>query len=231
MEQIFFIGLSKECLGVQMSGVQMSIVNLSNVQAKIIPKYLYPWMRDIADTQITEVQITQLPFYIMRREVTVEEFKQYYDELSQIQQKKFGQEWQKDADNAPVASIPWEAADGYAKWLSRKTGCSLALPTRSQWRAAVIQYAKPEEANVRKQDESKLQHRKEKLATVVDLLGNLREWSKEKCLEHGYYTLGEDYKTYRWKITGKPVLGQLCRLLNRPRGFRRRHCQHRQYQR
>ena len=190
----FFSWCKKTCPEIQNTMSQV------NVQAKTILEPLRPLMPDITDTQITEP-----PFSIMRREVTVGEFKQYYNELSPSQQQKIGQEWQQGADNMPVASIPWEAADGYAKWLSEKTGCLLALPTRNQWKAAVIQYAKPEEANVRKRDKPKLQQRDEKLAAVVDLLGNLREWSQEKCSENNHYTLGEDYKTFQKYIEGKPI--------------------------
>jgi len=177
-----------------------------NVQTKTIDKDIQQWMIDVTDPPIIK-----FPFFIMRREVTVGEFEQYYNELPPGQKDKFGKEWQEDAidNDYPVVSIPWEAANDYAKWLSKKTektGCLLALPTRDQWRAAVIQYAKPEEANVRKKNEPKLQKRNKKLSNVVDLLGNLREWSKEKegCPEHHHYTLGEDYKTSRDKIVGEP---------------------------
>jgi formylglycine-generating enzyme required for sulfatase activity len=180
-----------------------------NVQGQSVPNDLKAWMRDITDSTISES-----PFYIMRREVTIAEFGRYVNQLSSQQQEDLGNKWQKDnsgnllSETRPVASVPWWAANGYAEWLSQQTQCDLALPTRHQWAAAAIQYANPKNAIVRQNpnDFSVIpQSRQDDESNVVlDLLGNLREWSIEECSDDGYYLLGEDYKTSREQIRGKP---------------------------
>jgi hypothetical protein len=177
------------------------------IEARAVPDYLKPWLKNFAATTIIESA-----FLIMNREVTVGEFAQYANTLSDARLAQLGTAWQYDKDHQafeptrPVSAIPWWAAQGYADWLSQRARCNLTLPTLRQWAAAAIQYAKPEEAVIRSQQENPQPLSREEIPlTVVDLLGNLREWSQERCGESGYYVLGEDYKTWKDNILGEPL--------------------------
>jgi formylglycine-generating enzyme required for sulfatase activity len=202
---------------------RMLPMSLVNVQEQPVPDSLKEWMKDMKDSQVSES-----PFYIMRREVTIAEFRRYVNQLSSPQQEDLGNKWQEDnsgnplPESRPVASVPWWAANGYAEWLSQQTRCDLALPTRQQWAAAAIQYANSKNAIVRQEPNNfsvSPQSRNDDNSEAVDLLGNLREWSIEKCSEDGYYLLGEDYKTNREQIRGEPSC-QIGRLRLDTNGFR-----------
>ena len=94
------------------------------------------------------------------------------------------------------------------------------MPTYNQWVAAAISYANPKQAVIQdthfdvgpkqRMNESSSggwnfsQMSSEKLPSVLDLLGNLREWSRDKC-DGGYYLLGADYKTLRANILGEKI--------------------------
>jgi formylglycine-generating enzyme required for sulfatase activity len=158
------------------------------------------------------------PFYIMRREVQVWEFRQYVENLDTSKRAQLESKWLQDKnglhypDSNPVASVPWGAANDYADWLARETGCPLRLPTYNQWVAAAWQYAQSEQVVLRRDEHNPTVQQRAKLpppSTVVDLLGNLREWATDSsgpwpCLEGGHYTLGEDYQTYPRLIAGEP---------------------------
>ncbi|MDM8558441.1 SUMF1/EgtB/PvdO family nonheme iron enzyme [Candidatus Parabeggiatoa sp. HSG14] len=177
-----------------------------------IPPDLNIWMKKIK-------RISESGFFIMRREVTVGEFKRYFATLSKQQQLKLSDDWQKSRDgsplpdNYPVGSVSWKVTKDYAKWLSRETGCILSLPTYSQWISATVQYAQSDEAITRQHQQSQFlrpMKRPQEPDKVLDLLGNLREWSldngyyNQTCPEEGHYLLGEDYKTWLQYINGEP---------------------------
>jgi len=178
-----------------------------------IPRDIHPWIKTVD-------QITQEAFFIMRREVTISEFKRYVESLTEIEKTQLGYDWQQDRngvplpDDYPVSSVSWTAAQSYANWLTQLTGCYLALPTYNQWISAVVQYAQPDQAITRQQARSQFLHpiqRAQLPDNVVDLLGNLREWSadtgsdKQTCPNNGHYILGEDYKTWLQYISGQPT--------------------------
>jgi len=199
------------------------------VQKRKVPKYLHVWMKGM-----TNSEINQSAFFIMRREVKVGEFRDYVDTLDETQIKKLGTAWRQEdqwdfpdaeprylPNDNPVASVPWWAANGYAQWLAEQTGCPLALPTYNQWVAAAISYASPKLAVIedthfeqgpkqRMNEEPSggldllLMDSSEKLPSVLDLLGNLREWSRDKC-DGGHYLLGADYKTSQANIIGEKL--------------------------
>jgi HPt (histidine-containing phosphotransfer) domain-containing protein len=199
------------------------------VQKRKVPKHLHVWMKGIANSEIDESA-----FFIMRREVKVGEFRDYVNTLDETQRQKLGTAWRQEEqwdfpnaksrdlpDDNPVASVPWWAANGYAQWLAKKTGCPLALPTYNQWVAAAISYASPKLAVIQdthfesgpkqRMNEGSsggldllLMGSSENLPSVLDLLGNLREWSRDEC-NGGHYLLGADYKTSRANILGEKV--------------------------
>jgi HPt (histidine-containing phosphotransfer) domain-containing protein len=191
------------------------------VQKRKVPKYLHVWMKGIANSKINESA-----FFIMRREIKVGEFRDYVNTLNETQRQKLGTAWRQEEqwdlpDENPVGFVPWWAANGYAQWLAKKTGCPLALPTYNQWVAAAISYASPKLAVIqdthfesgpkqRMNEESSggldllLMGSSENLPSVLDLLGNLREWSRDEC-NGGHYLLGADYKTSRANILGEKV--------------------------
>ena len=188
----------------------MSLV--AKVEGERVPNYLHEFIRHLRTGAVYAPS-----FYIMRREVQVGEFRRYVDTLTASQRAALGSDWQHDESRArhqeqrPVAAIPWWAAKGYADWLSSETNCPLTLPTYNQWVAASVRYARPEQTVLR-QASGQPQSRDKVPDTVIDLLGNLREWSIDSngptsCLEGRRYTLGEDYKTFRALIAGEPLCG------------------------
>ncbi len=178
---------------------RLPMAQVPKMQREKIPGYLHAWMKAIANSTIDES-----PFFIMRREVTVGEFQSYVDTLNSTDKEKLGETWLQEDKDYPVASVPWWAAQGYADWLSKNTDCSFTLPTYNQWVAAAIHYADPKKAVIRDTFERKHRVHDEKPNEVVDLLGNLREWSIDNCRKGGHYLLGEDYKTWQVNIAGKP---------------------------
>jgi len=176
-----------------------------------IPRDIHPWVKTLD-------KITAPNFSIMRREVTVGEFKNYVTTLPEPDQMQLGYDWQQDRngvplpDDYPVGSVPWEYARDYATWLSQESGCQLALPTYHQWVAAVVQHANVDQAITRQHHQAQFlrpTQRPQTPETVVDLLGNLREWSQEGgqdiCPQNqGHYLLGEDFKTWLQYINGEP---------------------------
>lgn len=177
-----------------------------------IPRDLIAWLKNVN-------QITESAFYIMRREVTVRDFKRYFAALFDSQRAQLGSDWQQDRNGAPlpddypIGSISWEAAKNYADWLATETGCALTLPTYAQWVAAVVQHAKPDQAITRQHQQSQYLRPTQRPPVpdeVMDLLGNLREWSLDQsiadqtCPNDGHYILGEDYKTWLQDIGGEP---------------------------
>lgn len=133
------------------------------------------------------------PFLIQKREVTVSEFQLYVEQgLSEADRQKLDTWWE-SSPQQPVRWVSHEMAEGYAKWLSKKTGWDLRLPSVPEWIAAVILYG--ESTPVLKGKEPSIELRK----NVNHLLGNLREWSKDTCTtsdgEDGFKTLGENFLT------------------------------------
>lgn len=186
---------------------RLPIFFVPTMQERTIPDYLHIWMKKVAPPKINESA-----FFIMRREVTVGEFQRYVNTLNALQQEELKSTLQQETGKSmpkdnPVASVPWWAAKGYADWFSKQTGCSLTLPTYNQWVVATIRYAKPKAAfmlNEAQFNNDKPKQRQQP-KNVVDLLGNLREWSLDECGGRGHYILGEDYKTWRANIIGEPI--------------------------
>ncbi len=136
-------------------------------------------------------------FSIQVREVTVGEFRQYFESTDENTRKRIGTEWATDRngkpyhDRHPVENVSWQSASGYARWLSNKSKSNLKLPTYDQWIAACIKYGEDKPVLDKKDDQplSELRHK------IDHLIGNLREWSIEPCEKGGFRLLGENYRT------------------------------------
>ncbi|KHD08958.1 hypothetical protein PN36_26070 [Candidatus Thiomargarita nelsonii] len=221
-----------KCLSAEMQK-KLPLSCVPTLQNRAIPGYLHDWIKGVA-------KVTESEFFVMRREVKVGEFQDYVKTLDKGQRDQLGDVWRQDdagevPDENPVAGVPWWAAKGYADWLSKKTGCPLTLPTYNQWIAATVSHANPDNAVIRdkqqflglkpqqRTDDGKKQasndlfqqllsdETEENAGGVLDLLGNLREWSidnrgQEECPDDSFhYILGEDYKTWRDNIAGAPI--------------------------
>lgn len=132
------------------------------------------------------------PFYIQDGEVTVGDFRKYVKTLSEENKRKLDDEWEKDEhgnlypDKKPVEHISWDMANSYARWKSLYEKHNFSIPTLEQWAAAVILHS--EHNPVLKISEIPMA----KLRWQPDhLLGNLREWSLERCGDGAYRLLGE----------------------------------------
>lgn len=68
------------------------------------------------------------PFYMGIHAVTVDQFAQFAKEAG-AKPKKPGYP---QAGNHPVVGVNWDEADAFCKWLSKKTGKTVSLPTEAQ---------------------------------------------------------------------------------------------------
>ncbi len=147
----------------------------------------------------TVVELEQ-PFWIQTGEVTVADFRLYVEQgLSEEKKRELGTWWEfrlgkEIPPQSPVRWVDQEMASDYAKWLSRRTGWNLRLPSTKEWIAAVILYG--ENSPVLR---GMKQPRMELRQKPDHLLGNLREWSRNDCRtldgNNGFQTLGENYMT------------------------------------
>ena len=157
------------------------------------------------------------PFAIMKREVTVEDFRPFYETLTEKERLKIGDLTKFDG-NSPLTHISWDLADKYAKWLSEKCNKNYSLPTKDQFIAASVCFATPEKEIIyetstnKNEPESRICDK-----NVYDLLGNLSEWVKDIISKHNYNCLfGYDYLTKFEHIDGKLS----CRNADEQTGFR-----------
>jgi archaellum component FlaC len=94
LKQLFGLvgGPTRNCLTLLPPEFQkMLSMSLVDIQGQPVPDNLKEWMKDMKDSQVSES-----PFYIMRREVTIAEFRRYVNQLSSTQQEDLGNKWQED---------------------------------------------------------------------------------------------------------------------------------------
>ncbi|MDM8542881.1 hypothetical protein QUF90_17535 [Desulfococcaceae bacterium HSG9] len=144
-----------------------------------LPDYLTRYARYLDPQKPVKIDRA---FTIQAGEVTVGEFRVFFDTLNESEQKLVGLKWaqagdtEKYDDDRPVENISW---------------VNLNLPTTAQWIAACIKYEQlpPIINQTDNIPESKLRSK------VDHLIGNLREWSSDTCKENWYRLLGENYMT------------------------------------
>jgi formylglycine-generating enzyme required for sulfatase activity len=182
------------------------MLKVQKAEYQITPE-LMPWFYN---PQKTSINIDK-SFEIMKCEVTVCEFRLFFEEEFIHKQDKNDHlyEWYRNDDTCPVTNISWEAANAYAKWLSKKTSYVYQLPSRNQWMAACIKFIKTTKtAHVRNNSFGT-----QKLFCQCDaskmnfLLGNVSEWSSDsnQCSSGYFHVLGEDYLTLRKYIEQRTV--------------------------
>ncbi len=134
-------------------------------------------------------------FYIQNREITVSDFREYFDNLDESMIERVGNQWSRSlygeryANEKPVEYVSWDSASDYAKWISVMKKKDYRLPTIKQWIAASFLFSEDNPVTNNDKPVSKVRFE------VDHLLGNLREWSSEPCGSEKYNLLGNDYIT------------------------------------
>jgi len=124
-------------------------------------------------------------FWIARTELTNEQYERFDPDPWR------GQE----GDNHPVVNVSWEDATQYCKWLSKKTGLTVRLPSEAEWECACRAgtttefWSGDEEADLARVDwydgnsESRAHSVAEKPPNpfgLFDMHGNVREWCEDR---------------------------------------------------
>ncbi|MCK4507572.1 MAG: SUMF1/EgtB/PvdO family nonheme iron enzyme, partial [Desulfuromonadales bacterium] len=86
--------------------------------------------RDKTATPVHRVKTDD--FYIGKYEVTFEQYDQFCDATNRDKPSDEG--WGRGS--RPVINISWNDAVAYAKWLSKKSGRTVRLPTEAEWEYA-----------------------------------------------------------------------------------------------
>nr|VFK33163.1 MAG: Predicted transcriptional regulator, contains HTH domain [Candidatus Kentron sp. MB]VFK76029.1 MAG: Predicted transcriptional regulator, contains HTH domain [Candidatus Kentron sp. MB] len=157
-----------------------------------IPEYLSPYL--VAEKPVA----IETGFHIQKSEVTVKDFRPFFESLSKAQQDALP-DWNEWGADGPVSNIPWQLATNYAKWLSEKTGYHWRLPDKKEWMAALIKINVDPDKAIQSHNapEDKNGNKRPERAGESDsnhLFANLREWSREPCpYSEGYLIHGKSY--------------------------------------
>jgi len=135
-------------------------------------------------------------FCLQQTEVSVDEFKQFLNAgpaaVGQERLDLLKTRISIQKDTAPVQNVSKEDAEAYAVWLSEQTGQLWQLPTLGQWMVAVT--VQGEQSPVTETlDNEPASAKGEDNGKVQNLLGNLREWSRDECPDGRYQLLGRNY--------------------------------------
>jgi hypothetical protein len=127
------------------------------------------------------------PFCITMQQVTVEEFAAYIDDGGQVNESREQLIQELDpSEKDSVVYVSQTDAEGYAAWLSAKTGRSYGLPTLDQSLAAV----------------SMSTYSDAEIPEIANGIGDeKREWTRESCDDgNGFVVVGrtgkDDFKRY-----------------------------------
>nr|VFK33161.1 MAG: Sulfatase-modifying factor enzyme 1 [Candidatus Kentron sp. MB]VFK76028.1 MAG: Sulfatase-modifying factor enzyme 1 [Candidatus Kentron sp. MB] len=166
-----------------------------------IPQDPYPIPGNLSFLLGTDPVTIKIDFYIQKSEVTVGDFRPFFDTLSKAQQNAlYG--WDEWGEEGPVANITWQLATDYAKWRSKQTGHHWRLPDKKEWMVALIKLkVDPNKAilgyNTPTDDKGNKRPERAGESGSTHLFANLREWSWEPCItsngEKGHFTHGKSY--------------------------------------
>lgn len=131
--------------------------------------------------------VTVPPFAVALYETTEAEWRACVEDKACPQKRSRG------ADRLPVLGVTWNEAQGYAQWLSRKTGKTYRLPSEAEWEFAARGGSQSAYAWGEAFDASKVATREPKPVGsfaanafgVFDMTGNAREWT-EDCYVNNY---------------------------------------------
>ena len=78
------------------------------------------------------------PFWMARFETANRQFKQFMPEHDSRTEDRHGYQfgalgYDEDQPEQPAVRVSWEEATAFCRWLSRKTGLAISLPTEAQW--------------------------------------------------------------------------------------------------
>jgi formylglycine-generating enzyme required for sulfatase activity len=151
------------------------------------------------DEYLREVVIAE-PFYTGVYPVTVDQFSQF---MKNTRTPPKGLQWPTDPSltgDYPASGVSWDDAQAFCRWMSWKTGKTVALPTHEQWEYACR--AGSTTAYYFGDDESQLADyawflgnangvpqpvgkKKPNAWGLYDMLGNVSEWCESYCSQWG----------------------------------------------
>lgn len=132
-------------------------------------------------------------YYISTTEVTFAQYDKFCEDTGRSKPKDRG--WGRG--NRPVLSVSWNDADAFCKWLSKKTGKNIHLPTEAQWEKACRagssgkRYGSLDSIAWYRSNSNKKTHpvgqKQPNSYGLYDMLGNVWEWCQD-CYDGNYYS-------------------------------------------
>lgn len=127
-------------LGVMLNGKQELVIKQLNEDIKIqwciVPDGEFDMGADkkeqMFDCEGPKHKVYLNQFYISDKEITRGQYKLFCEET----QREFPRYFDKYPLNFPVTYVSWYDAIDFCKWLSKKTGEEIILPTEAQWEKA-----------------------------------------------------------------------------------------------